>query len=112
MPFTYQLSEEGLALFNKYHEEQQVKAIGCKRAAAQAIYRKSPAKVAKLGGIINIVRSLDNLEEFVPADVIEAAIKLIGCGTNYFRDIWNYLEVIGMIVFYIGAYLDISNKIL
>ena len=77
MPFTYQLSEEGLALFNKYHEEQQVKAIGCKRAAAQAIYRKSPAKVAKLGGIINIVRSLDNLEEFVPADVIEAAIKLV-----------------------------------
>ena len=77
MPFTYQLSENGLALFNKYHEEQQVKAIGCKRAAAQAIYRKSPAKVAKLSGIINIVRSLDNLEEFVPADVIEAAIKLV-----------------------------------
>ena len=83
MPFTYQLSNEGLAKFNKYHEEQQVKALGCKRAAAQAIYRKSPAKVAKLSGIINIVRSIDNLEEFIPGEVIEGAIKLVNFSDKF-----------------------------
>lgn len=31
-------------------------------------------------------------------------------GKDYFEDVWNYLEVTGMIVFYIGAGLDIKNE--
>jgi len=30
-------------------------------------------------------------------------------GRDYFEDIWNYLECIGIIIFYIGACLDIIN---
>lgn len=29
-------------------------------------------------------------------------------GRDYFEDIWNYLEVAGIIIFYIGAAIDIQ----
>ena len=83
MAYTYFLSDEALEKFNQFHTEQQVKAIKNPRPAVQAIYRKSAAKVAKISGILNIISSLNNLEEFVHLGAINQAIKLVNYSDKF-----------------------------
>ena len=51
-------------------------------------------------GICILVQSLFTIYEL---------IQIHQEGRDYFEDIWNYMEVAGIVIFYIGAALDILN---
>ena len=77
--FTYYLSDEATDKFIDFDLERKVKAIHAEsnKIAHAATYGKSSGKVGRLAGLIHIVRTAEDPEEFVQEDTLNQAIKIV-----------------------------------
>ena len=87
--FTYYLDNDAEDKFIEYHFEHQVKANNAEinsKIAHAAVFGKSAAKVGRLTGLIHIVRTADEPEEFIQENTLDQAIKIVDFSDRYIID--------------------------
>ncbi len=84
--YHYYLDNAAEDRFIDYHYERQIKANHAEvnsKIAHAAVFGKSAAKVGRLTGLIHIVRTVDDPEEFVQEDTLNQAIKIVDFSDKY-----------------------------